>query len=446
MKKTKLSTFILCCFLSYFNGSGQCSLACYADYTVSLDASGNATITAYDVLDSYGPGCGTLVVSPSSFDCSDIGSTILYTVTDPISGNFCWGNIHVVYPVGAMACYANVNIALGPSGVAALSGDMLLLDPPAGCVPGLIINPLTVSCADIGSPVLVTITDPVSGNSCWSNVHVSFSVGAMSCYADVDVQLGPSGSLSLTDDDLLFDPPAGCIPGAIINPETLDCSDSGNNVFVTITDPVSGNSCFTNVNVENPRPTSCDIVTPSTIPCGDTGVPFSVNVIGGYGPFDYLWEIKGNPNEWSIASGQGTDVITMDVGIKKINLKVTVTDVCGKTRNKQIKIECEEIPSIKNSEQIDQALHRSKEINSDFKIFPNPVSDIINIDSPRIDSSNTDHIYVINQLGQAQTVSFINQNDENLISMNIQSLQSGIYWLVVEEATGEINTKKFIKY
>ncbi len=60
------------------------------DITVQLDASGNATITGADVDGGSDDVCGidTLSVSPSSFDCSNVGdNTVTLTVTD-VNGNF----------------------------------------------------------------------------------------------------------------------------------------------------------------------------------------------------------------------------------------------------------------------------------------------------------------------------------------------------------------------
>ena len=120
----------------------------------------------------------------------------------------------------------------------------------------------------------------------------------MACYGNVNVQLGATGTVALTPEMLLFEPPAECLPNAIISPSTLTCADVGMPVFVTITDPVGGNSCWSNVTVNDPEPSDCEIIAPGTIFCGDVSVPLSVNVVGGSGTYTYDWQIKGNPFGW----------------------------------------------------------------------------------------------------------------------------------------------------
>jgi hypothetical protein len=326
-----------------------------------------------------------------------------------------------------------------------LTPEMLLFDPPGACIPGAIINPPTVSCADIGTPVLVTITDPVSGNACWSHVTVSYNVGSMSCYADINVQLGPSGSLTLTPEMLLFDPPGACIPGAIINPSMVSCADIGIPVLVTITDPVLGNSCWSTVVVMDPRPTSCEIIVPGTIYCGDSGVPFSINVTGGYGPFDFVWEIKGNHNGWSILTGQGTDNISMAIGDNKIKLEVTITDVCGKKRKCSVKLACEEMPAMNESEQNVLTVVRKEEVDNGFEIFPNPATQSLWVKYLGLTSTEAGQMYIVDQLGRLQVMARYEQSRRGNMSIDIQDLQPGIYWLVLEDVVYGSLIKKFIK-
>src|SRR5690606_15724745 len=55
------------------------------DITVSLDANGNATITANQIDNGSNDNCGsvTLSINTSSFNCSDIGpNSVILTVTD----------------------------------------------------------------------------------------------------------------------------------------------------------------------------------------------------------------------------------------------------------------------------------------------------------------------------------------------------------------------------
>lgn len=368
MKKTRTFILALLSLLTFAQAHSQCTLACKADMNVSLDPSGNATLTPENVLDFYGPSCGTLTLTPSSFDCSDIGSPVYYTVTDDATGNLCYGNIHVRYVVSVMACYGSINIALPASGTALLDGNLILVDPPADCVPGLIINPASVSCADIGTPVTVTVTDPDSGNSCWSEITV-----------------------------------------------------------------------------RDPRPESCEIIAPAIINCGESGVMLSANVLGGLGPFDYDWKIKGNPNGWTIVSGLGSDNITMDVGDKKIKLELTVTDVCDKKVKCSVKLECSDPAPMSGFERSAIASLNKEDVAPAINVFPNPASEVLRVNYAGLTTSSADQMYIVDQLGRRQLFTVNGQDRIGEITIDIQRLQPGVYWLILDDAGNDSVIRKFVK-
>lgn len=368
MKKTRTFILTFLSLLTFAQAYSQCTLACKADINVSLDPSGNATLTPENVLDFYGPSCGTLTLAPSSFDCSDIGSPVYYTVTDDATGNVCYGNIHVRYIVGAMACFASINVALPSSGIAILEGYFILADPPADCIPGLIINPPTVSCDDIGTPVVVTVTDPDSGNSCWSEITV-----------------------------------------------------------------------------RDPRPESCEIVAPAIINCGDPGVPISATVIGGHGPFDYDWQIKGNPNGWAIVSGQGSDLIILDAGNKKIKLEVTVTDVCDKKTKCSVKLECSDPAPMSGFEHSAIASLHKEDVAPDISVYPNPASDFLRVNYTAASSPRADQFYIVDQLGRRQIFTVNGGGEIGEIGIDIQRLQPGVYWLIIGDHENGSAIRKFVK-
>lgn len=72
--------------------------------------------------------------------------------------------------------------------------------------------------------------------------------------------------------------------------------------------------------------------------------------------------------------------------------------------------------------------------NSDFKIFPNPVNNILNIDS----SSDIKSVKIYNILGKE----ILKTKSKKI---NVSKLNSGIYILKLENNLGEVSTKKWIK-
>jgi hypothetical protein len=72
--------------------------------------------------------------------------------------------------------------------------------------------------------------------------------------------------------------------------------------------------------------------------------------------------------------------------------------------------------------------------NNEFKIYPNPVQDLLTIQS----NSEIEKIEIYSLEGK-----LVLQSTQNLF--NVQSLENGIYLLKIKTINGEISTKKFIK-
>ena len=72
---------------------------------------------------------------------------------------------------------------------------------------------------------------------------------------------------------------------------------------------------------------------------------------------------------------------------------------------------------------------------SDFSVFPNPIKDVLNIQS----ETAITEIEIYNQLGQ-MVLSSTNQN-----TIDISSVSSGIYFIKIKDVNGIIGTKKVVK-
>ena len=522
--KTIKTLFALAFFFLFTSFSyAQCTLACFSELSVSLDATGSATLTPSEILAFSSPGCGPLSVIPNTFSCADVGTSQTVLVVDGTSGNSCFSeifiddkfaptiacnaNVSAVLPMdgtleltsgillagasdncpltytivpsvltcsdfgsttnvivtatdpggntsscfsqvdlqilpSALSCLAQLNVSLPSSGVATITPDDILVGPtPPACA--LVVTVPTVTCADVGVPVNVSVLDTLSGNSCFSTLIVEDKIAPLiACNALTNVQLGSGGLLILNGADLLALADDNCPLNYTITPSQVDCSDKGNTISYNLiaSDP-GGNtaSCFGDVFVEDPKPSSCNLTIPTVVPCGATGLPFGVNVTGGYGPFTYDWSIKGNPNGWSITGGQGTPNITMNVGIKKIQLSVKITDVCGKSIKCQEKITCSSgSPFVQNkSEEAQFSLDFE---NEQLTIYPNPAEDHISWKIKGADLFNVESTYqIINSNGQ--TV-----HDGKTIERftNIDNLSPGIYFFRVIH-NNEITIKRFVK-
>jgi len=161
-------------------GSGNASLTCNDKVTLSLDASGNATITPDAVLEGGPYDYSTISVTPSSFDCDDLGS-VNYTAKDNVSDAECFGKILVedilnVCESGngngnsSLACNDLVYVSVNPWGETEITADMVLEGGPYD-YSTLSVSPDAINCDDIGSTTY-TVTDSATGNTCWGNLIV----------------------------------------------------------------------------------------------------------------------------------------------------------------------------------------------------------------------------------------------------------------------------------
>ncbi|MEM6724198.1 MAG: HYR domain-containing protein, partial [Bacteroidota bacterium] len=102
------------------------------DVTVTLDTNGSASITTADIDNGSSDNCGiaSLSVSPSSFDCSNVGpNTVTLTVTD-VNGNVssCDATVTVDIIQPQAICQTGITLELG----AAFLADGVTPNPDAG--------------------------------------------------------------------------------------------------------------------------------------------------------------------------------------------------------------------------------------------------------------------------------------------------------------------------
>lgn len=183
-------------------GSG-CTMVCNTYINASVDANGVATLDYDAFLEGNYSNC-----NPTSFEievrnnnneliASGIGSVIIdqlgvfnYSVTQPSSGNSCWGQINVEDKTTGndcpptMTCLAGMIVEI-PTGMPDLQlwtndfllGDYTNCDLDTYTIElsenGTVVASGTGSFifSDIGS-FTYTVTDPVTGNSCWGNLTV----------------------------------------------------------------------------------------------------------------------------------------------------------------------------------------------------------------------------------------------------------------------------------
>lgn len=149
--------------------------------TVQLNATGTATITAAQVNNGSTDNCSvaTVTVSPSSFNCANVGpNNVTLTVTDA-SGNTSTGTAVVTVQdlVAPTVITRPVTVFLNANGQASITAAQINNGSTDACgIASVTVNPSTFTCANIGTnTVTLTVTD-VNGNVSTGTATVTVTV------------------------------------------------------------------------------------------------------------------------------------------------------------------------------------------------------------------------------------------------------------------------------
>ncbi|MCW5520262.1 HYR domain-containing protein [Aureitalea sp. L0-47] len=254
---------------------------CVPDFTLLLDAMGNASLTAMDIDNGSTDACGiaSLSISPSTFDCSNVGpNTVTLTVTD-VNGNVstCTTVVTVVdVTPPQIICPMDVNASndAGICGAAVTFPDALAIDE---CGIDSVVQTMGLpsgSVFPVGTTTIEFTATDVNGNTntCSFDIIVTDDEAPVAVCQDITIQLDANGMAMITPMDIDGGSTDNCDIGSLsVSQDTFDCSNVGpNNVILTVTD-IYGNSstCTAVVTVED--------VTPPVAVCMDITVELDVN-------------------------------------------------------------------------------------------------------------------------------------------------------------------------
>ena len=230
--------------------------------TVELDASGSASITGDDVNDGSNDACGiqSITVSPSAFDCTNLGENeVTLTVTDA-TGNIATTTAIVTVEdnINPVAVCKNITVYLDASGAASITGDDVDDGSTDNCsIDTKAVSPDAFSCSDIGSPVEVTltVTDPAgNNNTCTASVTVLDEIDPTPACKNITIQLDETGNASITPEQINDSSYDACGIADLSASETdFTCANLGSNtVTLTVTDNYSNvAACDATVTVED---------------------------------------------------------------------------------------------------------------------------------------------------------------------------------------------------
>lgn len=256
-----------------------CSLM---DITVDLDAMGTVNVTGAQLNNGSTDACGFITsfdVTPSTFDCSNIGDNTVNVVVTDNSGNTstCTAVVTVMDDVAPICMLQDITVSIGANNEAII--DSAAIDngsmDPCGSIVSFDIVPSILDCSNIGdNTVNVVVTDD-SGNTttCTTNVFLEDNTTPICNLKDITVSLDNMGMVTFTGEDLNDGSTAGCNGTLTFNvvPNFFGCNDIGDEtVVVTVTDNNNNSTtCSATVTIEDNMPpmiTSCPGDT--TLACG----------------------------------------------------------------------------------------------------------------------------------------------------------------------------------
>ncbi|MCB9233481.1 MAG: cadherin-like domain-containing protein [Bacteroidia bacterium] len=241
--------------------------------TVNLDAAGNGSITANDVnAGSYDDcGLGAINVTPSSFNCSNLGNNGVTLTVNDINGNSaqCSATVTVVDNIGPVASCKDVTVQLNASGNGSITANDVNNGSSDNCsIASITASPLAFDCSKLGqNSVTLTVVDGSGASkSCTATATVVDNLAPNAICQDVTVSLDASGNGSTSANAVDDGSTDNCsIASKTLDVTSFNCSNVGGNpVELTVTDG-SGNSsvCSANVTVvDNVAPAAnCQDVT-----------------------------------------------------------------------------------------------------------------------------------------------------------------------------------------
>lgn len=321
-------------------------IMCNQDFTVSLDGTGNATITVADVVDSSSDNCTgeTVALDINSFDCMMIGvNTVTATVTDAANlTSTCMVTVTVEDGAATppVAVCKDITIDLDAAGNATILPQDVNDGSGDNCTVNLeSVVPFQFDCTNVGSNLVVlTVSDNTTSATCNATVTVEDNVLPEVACQDITVTLsGADNTYTITVADIDNGSNDICGVTLEIDITEVDCN-SANPTTVTLqaTDSnMNVSTCIANVSImQNMTGPTAMCVAPGTI-TWDLNDPVTLT------PADFNDGSTGDcnlainnfsPNSFScsdldIDSPSGTVDITLVVTDGTLSTSTCMTDV-----------------------------------------------------------------------------------------------------------------------
>ncbi|MCO6359949.1 collagen-binding domain-containing protein [Roseivirga pacifica] len=219
------------------------------DIIVSLDANGNASITAAQVNNGSSDNCGTpsLAIDKTNFTCTDLGeNTVTLTATDA-SGNEASTTVTVtiVDDIKPTVIAQDIEVYLDENGNASITVEDINNGSSDNCSLSLALDNLAFDCADLGTNTITLTGTDGSGNtaSASATVTVKDNISPIVTAKDFLGYLDANSELTISQNDVVEALSDNCsVVNVTISKTEFGCAELGENtVTITVTD-AAGNT------------------------------------------------------------------------------------------------------------------------------------------------------------------------------------------------------------
>jgi gliding motility-associated-like protein len=252
------------------------------DTTIYLDAFGQFTINSSWINNGTSDNCAIQAIwlSDSVFTCADTAALNVVTLFAlDVSGNLnsINANVTVIDTVPPVVTTQPVVVFLDVFGNANIEGDTVNNGSTDNCaIDTITVSPNTFTCADIGAPIVATMTvRDVSGNtsSDTATIVVLDNIPPNVVTQSINVYLDQTGNASITALDVENGSTDACgIASYQLNDSLFNCGDVGvNTVLLTVTD-IHGNQSTSPATVN-----VFDTIAPTIVAVADT---VYLNILG----------------------------------------------------------------------------------------------------------------------------------------------------------------------
>lgn len=408
------------------------------DITIDLDEFGTASIIASDIDGGSTDNCAidTLSIDIDTFDCSNVGSNnVVLTVTD-VNGNVdtCTAVVTVEDTTAPLAVCQDITIELDANGMASIVASDVDGGSSDACgIDTLTVDVDTFDCSNIGANnVVLTVTD-INGNTstCTAVVTVVDTIAPTLVCQPATITIGSDGTF--TEDPLLLidqtNPLDNCtIDSLATNAGTLDCSDVGSTITVTVfAVDVNGNiaSCETTLTIEDSLGPVFD---QGTLPEDTTRDP---EANGIYTLEDFTVGVAASDN---CSEPLLPIVIAQDpapgtpLGVGVYDITLTAVDDLGNQSEYVFELTVNPILGVEDTS------------FSSLSLYPNPASDRVTLSNPN--NLDLQEVVIYDLMGRlVTTINLIDMGTEKTIDVSL--LQSATYMILIKGKQG-ITTKQLI--